>query len=128
MATAESKRQSRAVFKRMSTLGLALIFAVGLAYIVASSTPQQDENTPVLNRVAMSCPQVMEHVGDYFAGELSNDQRQLVHAHLQKCKYCRKHYQDEADSRGMELLLTSVAPAPVVTVRLISLCMANTNF
>ena len=88
--------------RKMAAVGGVAALAVIIA-VCATPLVYPPPSGPNPNQVAISCETVIEQQDQFFAGELSLDERENVLAHLEMCLYCRNIYKSRAQELGVEL-------------------------
>ncbi|MFN3192778.1 MAG: anti-sigma factor family protein [Aureliella sp.] len=85
---------------------LAVLVVIGISSFRPTATDQPTAR-PVL---ALSCGGTLEQMVAYFDGSIDEQNKRLVHEHLDICPACRKKYERRASELGVELLAWDIAP------------------
>lgn len=116
----EKRKATNTAIARVAGVGLAVVLGLGIGFSMLPNTGSDTQKV-----LKLSCADTMSMLNGYFASDLSISERENVHSHLNACASCKKHYEREAENRGIDFLL-GLAPPQIATARLVvSLCMTT---
>lgn len=115
MAAAQSRSSALKTGGTAAIAVCGLLLVAGLAALLNSGSRSDLENRSNFENLprygGLTCPDVIDCMPQYFAGNLDAQKTQLTHKHLQDCVKCREHFARQAESLGVTLdLVADSAP------------------